>query len=138
MKNSKVRSGEINGFLDRTTDMKGELRFADTMRIDGRFAGRIISDNVLIVGETAEIEAEIDVAAISIMGRVSGVLRASQRVEVHPGGALLADITTPVLRIEEGAVFQGRCDMNIEEPAAEVVAPRFALVDDVKTKLLGK
>lgn len=133
MKGSKIRSGEINGFLDRTTVMSGELRFADTMRIDGRFSGRIISDNVLIVGETAEIDAEIDVAAISVMGRVAGVLRATSRVEVHPGGALLADIATPVLRIEEGAIFQGRCDMNIEErPSDKALLPRLALVEDGK------
>ena len=133
MKNSRIRAGEINGFLDRTTTLKGELRFTDTMRIDGRFTGRIISDNVLIVGETAEIEAEIDVAAISVMGRVSGILRASGRVEVHPGGILLADISTPVLRIEEGAVFQGRCDMNVEENAL-VPGPRLALVEEGKAK----
>jgi len=130
MKNTKIRSGEINGFLDRTTVMKGELGFADTMRIDGRFSGRIVSDNVLIVGETAEINAEIDVAAISVMGRVSGVLRATSRVEVHPGGVLLADIITPVLRIEEGAIFQGRCDMGHEEKVVELTAPRLALVED--------
>ena len=133
MKNSKIRAGEINGFLDRTTTMKGELRFTDTMRIDGRFSGRIISDNVLIVGETAEIEAEIDVAAISVMGRVSGILRATDRVEVHPGGVLLADIATPVLRIEEGAIFQGRCDMSLED-AVPLPVPRLALVEEANLK----
>lgn len=132
MKNSKIRTGEINGFLDRTTSMTGELRFNDTMRIDGRFSGRIISDNVLVVGETAEIEAEIDVGAISIMGRVTGILRATSRIEVHPGGVLLADISTPVLRIEEGSVFQGRCDMSFEEPVVEAAPARLALVEDNK------
>ena len=135
MKNSKIREGDINGFLDRTTSLTGELRFADTMRIDGRVTGRIISDNVLIVGETAEIDAEIDVAAISIMGRVSGTLRATKRVEVHPGGKLLGDITTPLLRIEEGAIFQGRCDMNAEDPSGRKLLPaRLALVEEVSKR----
>lgn len=132
MKNTKIRHGEINGFLDRTTVMKGELRFADTMQIDGRFTGRIVSDNVLIVGETAEVNAEIDVASIAVTGRVTGVVRASSRVEIYPGGVLLGDVTTPVLRIDEGAVFQGRCDMNIEEPLAAQQGPRLALVEDGK------
>ena len=132
MKNSKIRSGEINGFLDRSTSLKGELRFNDTMRIDGRFSGRIISDNVLIVGETAEIDAEIDVAAILIEGRVRGVLRATSRIELHPGGSLIADISTPVLKIEEGAVFQGRCDMNALEDAVELGPRRLALVEEAK------
>ena len=133
MKGSKIRPGEINGFLDRTTSIKGELRFNDTMRIDGRFSGRIISDNVLIVGETAEIDAEIDVAAILIEGKVRGTVRASSRIELHPGGTLMADIATPVLKIEEGSVFQGRCDMNLLEEAREVGPRRLALVEEANS-----
>lgn len=128
MKDSKVRAGEINGFLDRTTSLVGELRFSDTMRIDGRVKGRILSDNVLVVGETAEIEGEIEVASISIMGKVRGTLRATVRVEVHPRAVLLADVTTPVLRIDEGAVFQGRCDMQVEHGVAEQPV-RLSLVE---------
>ena len=132
MRGSKIRAGEINGFLDRSTSLKGELRFNDTMRIDGRFSGRILSDNVLIVGENAEVDAEIDVAAILIEGQVRGVVRATSRIELHPGGSLIADIATPVLKIEEGAVFQGRCDMNAVEPALEVGPRRLALVEEAK------
>ncbi len=40
---SKAKSGELNGFLDRGASFKGELEFEDTMRIDGRFTGKIVS-----------------------------------------------------------------------------------------------
>jgi len=30
---------------------------------------------------------------------------------VHRGGRLLADIVTPALIMEEGAIFEGACDM---------------------------
>jgi len=50
-------SGELNGFLDSGAVFKGELEFEDTMRIDGRFNGKIVSKNELIVGESATIEA---------------------------------------------------------------------------------
>ena len=36
-------AGELNGFLDRGSTYPGELEFEDTMRIDGRFAGKITS-----------------------------------------------------------------------------------------------
>ena len=49
----KGKSGELNGFLDRGSLFKGELEFEDTMRIDGRFNGKIVSKNELIVGESA-------------------------------------------------------------------------------------
>ena len=44
-------SGELNGFLDRGASFKGEMEFEDTMRIDGKFNGKIMSKNELIVGE---------------------------------------------------------------------------------------
>lgn len=128
MKKGKTRSGEINGFLDRTTSIQGELRFQDTMRIDGRVTGRIVSDNLLIVGETAVIDADIEVAEISIMGKVTGTLRATERVEVHANAELRGDVSTPVLRIDEGAVFQGRCDMGADQ-VEESQSPRLAVVD---------
>jgi len=120
----KKRSGELNGFLDRATTIEGELRFHDTMRIEGTIRGRIVSGGLLVVGESAVIDAEIDVDSITVEGKVSGVLRARQRVEVHAGAELRADVRTPILRIDEGAIFQGHCDMDMGE------APTTDQVDD--------
>ena len=68
-------SGELNGFVDSGASFKGELEFEDTMRIDGRFNGKIVSKNELIVGESATIEGDIHVGRIAISGRSSGKSR---------------------------------------------------------------
>jgi cytoskeletal protein CcmA (bactofilin family) len=106
------RTGELNGFLDRGSSFKGELEFDDTMRIDGKFNGRITSKNELIVGESAHIEGDVHVGRIAISGTVVGKIVASQRVEIHRNGKVFSDIDTPALIIEEGAVFQGNCVMG--------------------------
>ena len=105
-------SGELNGFLDRGATFKGELEFEDTMRIDGRFNGKIMSKNELIVGESAHIEGDIHVGRIAISGTVVGKIVAEQRVEIHRNGKVFSDIDTPALVIEEGAIFQGNCTMG--------------------------
>jgi cytoskeletal protein CcmA (bactofilin family) len=105
-------SGELNGFLDHGSSFKGELEFEDTMRIDGKFNGKITSKNELIVGETAQIDADIHVGRIAISGTVVGKIVADQRVEIHRNGKVYSDIDTPALIIEEGAVFQGNCVMG--------------------------
>lgn len=105
-------SGELNGFLDRGASFKGELEFEDTMRIDGKFNGKITSKNELIVGEAAEIDGDIHVGRIAISGTVVGKIVADQRVEIHRNGKVYSDIDTPALIIEEGAVFQGNCTMS--------------------------
>jgi len=108
----KNKSGDLNGFLDRGSSFKGELEFEDTMRIDGKFNGRIRSKNELIVGESAHIEGEIHVGRIAISGTVVGKIQADQRVEIHRNGKVYSDIDTPALIIEEGAIFQGNCVMG--------------------------
>ena len=114
------KGGELNGFLDRGSSFKGELEFEDTMRIDGRFNGRISSKNELIVGESAHIEGDIHVGRVAISGTVVGKIVADQRVEIHRNGKVYSDIDTPALIIEEGAIFQGNCVMGDKRGGASV------------------
>src|SRR5215211_3365950 len=108
----KNKSGDLNGFLDRGSVFKGEMEFEDTMRIDGKFNGKITSKNELIVGESAHIEGDIHVGRIAISGTVVGKIVADQRVEIHRNGKVYSDVETPALIIEEGAIFQGNCVMG--------------------------
>lgn len=113
---------ELNGFMDQGTEIDGELRFKNTFRIDGKVKGRIHSDNLLIVGETGQVDAEIDCAVVSIRGTVTGRVQGRQRIELLAGSRVNATLVSPRLVIEEGAFFQGQCDMagaGGEPPARE-------------------
>jgi cytoskeletal protein CcmA (bactofilin family) len=114
----KNKTGELNGFLDRGSSFRGELEFEDTMRIDGRFNGKIMTKNELIVGESAQIEGEIYAGRIAISGTVIGKIVAAQRVEIHRNGKVYSDVETPALIIEEGAIFQGNCVLGEKKPAS--------------------
>lgn len=144
MRDKVFDHGEISGFLDEGTSFTGELSFRNTMRIDGKFKGKIKSKNVLIVGETAEIDGEVDVSNISINGKVSGKIIADKKIEIHSKGRVYCDIDTPKLVIEDGAFFQGKCNMNSPEnkdqPAlkADAAFERFALGSGGGEKKDGK
>lgn len=119
----KIRSegATLNGFLDKGSHLKGELVFEETFRIDGRFEGKIPSGGELILGDSAEVEAEIHVQRVSINGAFNGSIEAKERVEIHPRGRVNGDIETPVLSIEEGAFFQGSCRMAAADAATNLV-----------------
>lgn len=108
----KGKSGDLNGFLDKGSSFRGELDFEDTLRIDGRFNGKISSKNELIVGEAAHIEGEIHVGRIAISGTVEGTLIADTKVEVHRTGKIYGSVETPSLVVEEGAILQGDVSME--------------------------
>jgi cytoskeletal protein CcmA (bactofilin family) len=112
---------ELNGFMDEGTEFIGELRFQNTFRIDGKLTGKVVSEHTLIVGESGQVEAEIDCAVISIKGAVSGKVHARQRIELLSGARVQATLISPRLVIEEGAVFQGLCDMGSAGSKASVV-----------------
>ena len=106
-------NGELNGFLDRGTELvNGELRFRDTFRVEGRLVGRVVSKGDLIVGEGSTVEGQIRVGRLFVSGVVRGTVQA-ERVEIAPGARVEADVETPALLIEEGGKFQGRCIMEI-------------------------
>jgi cytoskeletal protein CcmA (bactofilin family) len=102
----------IDGFIDEGTEFLGELRFRSVFRVDGRVRGRVISENTLIVGETGEVEADIDCGVVSIKGRAKGQIRGRQRIELLAGSRVSGTLSAPVLTIEEGSFFQGDCDMH--------------------------
>jgi cytoskeletal protein CcmA (bactofilin family) len=110
----------LNGFLDKGSHLKGELTFEETFRIDGKFEGKIPTGSELILGDSAEVDAEIHVERVSINGSLKGVVHATERIEIHPRARVTANLHAPVLRIEEGAFFQGSCDMT-PEPARKLV-----------------
>lgn len=118
--------GTLNGFLDRGSQFSGDLKFDDGFRIDGKFEGKITSGSELVIGETAEVDAEIRVGKLSVNGSLKGTVTVTDRVELHAKAKVLADLTTPALSIDEGAFFQGSCKMGEEKPSNVVGMPSAA------------
>jgi len=112
LKMKGLAAEDLNGFLDEGTEFTGEMRFRDLLRIDGRAKGKIVSDKTVIIGETGQVDAEIDCGVVSIRGRVSGHVRGRQRIELLSGCRVQATLVTPKLVIEDGAFFEGECQMG--------------------------
>ncbi|MCA9676750.1 MAG: polymer-forming cytoskeletal protein [Kofleriaceae bacterium] len=104
--------GEINTLLGRGAAFEGKLTFEGTVRVDGKLKGEVFSDDVLVVGEGAYVEAEIDIGEIIIQGTVVGNIRAKRGIEVHAPGRVKGDLYTPSLQIDKGVIFEGRSFME--------------------------
>lgn len=126
-KEEKVGNGrnEISAFLGKDTEFEGKLTFEGTVQIDGKFSGEVRTQGTLIIGESAKIQAEIYAKSIIISGEVRGNLTAANRLEIHAPGKLIGNITTQVLRVDEGVIFDGNCQMT-SQAAEEKQAPFLA------------
>lgn len=104
----EIKDGTLAGFVCSGAFVTGEATFKAMLRIDGRFSGRITSDNgTLMVGAGGQVDANIDVAVVMVQGVIKGDIIASKRVELGRAAQLIGNIRTPALVIEPGAVFEG-------------------------------
>ncbi len=103
------------GWIGRGIEVKGDIAFADRLQVDGKINGKLTSDSgTLIIGESGQIEAQIDVGVCVVHGAIQGNLIARSKLEIRKTGRVHGDVITPVLLVEEGAVFNGAIRMTQE------------------------
>ena len=90
------------------------------VRIDARFIGSIVTNDVLVVGEAARIDADITCGTVVVHGEVNGNIKAKTAVEIHHTGKVRGDLETGSLVIDRGALFHGAAKMD---PASAKSAP---------------
>jgi cytoskeletal protein CcmA (bactofilin family) len=103
---------EGRAYLDSGSKISGKLSFEGPTRIDGQVDGEIVAKDILIIGESAVVTAQIKAASITIAGKVSGDITAAQRIEIRPSAKVLGNLTAPTLVVHEGALFEGHCSMQ--------------------------
>lgn len=105
---------EGRAYLDSGSKISGKLYFNTPARIDGQVEGEITAKESLTVGESAVVTAQIKASSVIVAGKVSGDITASHRIEIRPSAKILGNLTSPVLVIQEGALFEGHCAMEPE------------------------
>ncbi len=110
---------EARAYLDQGSKISGKLSFEGPARIDGHVDGEITAKDSVIIGESATVTAQIKAASIIVAGKVSGDITASQRIEIRPSARVVGNLTSPVLVVHEGAVFEGHCAMQPENAREE-------------------
>ena len=106
---------DLNALLGRGSEFDGKLSFEGTVRIDGRFTGTIVTSDTLVIGEGAQVNAEISCGTLIVHGAIAGNVKAAVVVELHPPARVTGNIETPALLVQRGVAFNGQCKM---EPAA--------------------
>jgi cytoskeletal protein CcmA (bactofilin family) len=108
-----ARGGDsLNGFVDAGCTIRGELEFETYFRVDGRIEGTVRSNAELVVGERGVVEGELEVGRCVIGGEVRGTIQATELVLLHATAKVWADIQTPSLVMEDGALLEGSVKMD--------------------------
>ena len=110
---SAVRpSGRSEAVLGKGVTFDGTLRFTGSLRIEGTFKGHILAGDALVIGEGADVNADVTCGTIDVTGAAQGSLTATRSVELHAAARVAADVTTPSLKMAEGAMLDGTLRMR--------------------------
>ena len=116
--------------IGKSIVVKGELSGNEDLRVEGRIEGKIdLNQNVLTVGESGKVKAQIVAKSVVVVGEVLGNVTAVEKVSIQEKGVVEGDISSPRVAIAEGAHFRGSIDMrraDSAKPAASAAASRAA------------
>jgi len=94
--------------IGRSLVIKGEITGSEALYIDGRIEGKItLSDNRVTVGRHGTIEADITAKEVVVMGKVTGNIECSDRVDIRSEGVVNGNVSTVRIIVEDGAILKG-------------------------------
>ena len=99
-------------FLGKDVTFKGVVTFDGMVRIDSHLEGELHTKGTIVVGECAVIKGRITADTLICSGKIKGTINASEKVQLLKSGILIGEVHAPLFWMEEGAHFQGLCDMG--------------------------
>ncbi|MEM0968283.1 MAG: polymer-forming cytoskeletal protein [Verrucomicrobiota bacterium] len=92
--------------------IEGTLKAAKDLTIDGQVIGNVVSQGMLVIGENARIEGEVDCRTVAVFGKLEGNMKCSERCELKSTSEINGDVKAGALAMEEGASFTGRSEIG--------------------------
>jgi cytoskeletal protein CcmA (bactofilin family) len=133
----KGKKGGEEQFLDIDASMQGSLVFNEplNLKIQGKFEGKLDTKGILVIGDKAEVNADIVGDTIIISGKVSGTVTASRELKLLYPSVVNGELRTSLLIIEKGSILNGNCKMSQQEASKSAVTREVMGIDEVSKYL---
>jgi cytoskeletal protein CcmA (bactofilin family) len=116
-----------------TTTFTGTLRFSEGVTIRGKFFGTIEAGGDLVIDKGAVVEADhVNVRSLTVKGKLAAEVHAEDKVDFWTGSEIRGDVSAGRIRIADGVLFEGRCNMVHGSGDVEIFSRP---IDDIKNDL---
>ena len=126
---SKKKQPPIKSLIAADSQIDGNIRFADGLRIDGAIVGDVCGKpdqaSILVISESAAVTGEVRADHIIINGAVNGPVHARILLELQPKARIQGDVHYAALEMHQGAVIAGQLRPIIdaeEKPTLKLAA----------------
>ena len=111
--------------IGKSLRVKGDVEGDEDTVIEGRVEGRVtLKNHHLTVGANGEVQGEVSGKQVTVVGRVTGNVIASERIEVRETGQVQGDVISPRLLVTEGALINGAITMKSPVGTLGVTPPK--------------
>jgi cytoskeletal protein CcmA (bactofilin family) len=102
--------------IGRSVIIKGDISGAEPLFIDGQVEGSItLTDHRVTIGRNGIVTANVSAKEVVIMGKVTGNIECSDRLDIRGEGTLIGDVVTQRISVEDGAMMSGKVQVRAQE-----------------------
>jgi cytoskeletal protein CcmA (bactofilin family) len=96
-------------WIGKAVRVEGRVISEEDLTIDGDVEGSIeLGNHNLTIGQGARIKADLLAKTVTISGKVTGNVRAMEKLELQATGSVEGNITAPRFAMADGAVVLGK------------------------------
>jgi cytoskeletal protein CcmA (bactofilin family) len=124
----------INTLIGDGSAVSGDVHANGFIRIDGDIDGDLDTDGNVIIGEKARIRGNLTAKSAIIGGIVLGDVSAKESVKLLSTSAVIGDIQTRRVQMEDKVVFNGHCISIEDEQRYITESDRFLQAKAIREK----
>ena len=113
-------SAQAETVVGPSVKIQGDLNSEGNIRIEGQVSGKVKTSQSVFVNPTAKIAADVLAGNAVIGGEVQGNLKITGHLILQSTARITGDLACSILRVEDGAIFTGKCSMNGTSGAAVI------------------
>tara|TARA_B100001123_G_C14490819_1_gene702255 strand:- start:86 stop:475 length:390 start_codon:yes stop_codon:yes gene_type:complete len=115
---SDKQSNTLGSILDPNIEINGDINVSANLIVYGKINGNVISTETINTAKDSIINGNLIAKEAVISGTLKGDLEVSGKVVLTEDSNLLGNLKASIIVIEEGAKFDGMCQM-IKQQVAE-------------------
>ena len=97
--------------ITRGITINGTIEGEGVVQVEGTVKGEFNMVGAIIVADSGLVQGPITADVVRVAGRVEGNVTAREHLRLESSGALIGDVTTASLVVEDGGCLNGRSTM---------------------------
>ena len=115
---ASVGPADQHNIIGSGSTVEGTLRGGGNVHIAGTIKGNVIVEGRTVVMPGGVVDGQLTSTSAEIGGHVKGEVTCRERLVLKPTAVIDGDIKTAKLVIEDGATFNGSCQMGAQAGAS--------------------